>query len=180
MPIRPEFNTMLFNDVFPTSGDFVADIKDTGLPNLVTDISLNTIYYLLFARYGNNPIANLSIEYFKLKVAAVIHQFGPTWEKKMEIQKKLRDLSDDDLLVGAKNIYNHASNPSTTPTTGSLEELDYINDQTTQNVKRGKIEGYERLLELLEDDVTENFIIKFRKLFKTVVEPERTLLYEEI
>jgi hypothetical protein len=73
---------------------------------------------------------------------SVIFQYGPTWEKKLDIQEKLRDLTEAEILAGAKAIYNHAFNPETTPSTASLEELNYINDQNITNYKKSKLEAY--------------------------------------
>ena len=74
-------------------------------------------------------------------------------------------------------MHNHAYNPSTVPSTGSLDELNYINDQNTTNLKKSKMDAYEQLLSLLEVDVTEEFISKFKKCFKVFVAPEEPLLY---
>ena len=41
----------------------------------------------------------------------------------------------------------------------------------------GKLKAYEKLLELLDTDVTGNFISKFKTCFKQFVMPERTWLY---
>lgn len=173
----PRYDTKLFCDIYDNAEDFVADCKDNGIPNLLTDTSLTTLYYLLYAKYGNNPIANFDETQFKYKLFANIFQFGPTWEKKLDVQAKLRALTDEDLMKGSKAIYNHAYNPSTTPSTATLEELTTINDQNTTNYKKSKLEGYALLLELLESDVTGAFLETFCKLFKVVVAPERTHIY---
>ena len=41
----------------------------------------------------------------------------------------------------------------------------------------GKLKAYEKLLELLDSDVTGEFINKFRICFKQFVMPERTWIY---
>lgn len=89
----------------------------------------------------------------------------------------MRALSDDELITGAKTIYNHAFNPNTVPSTAETEELRYINDQNTSHHKRSKLDGYSLLLELLDADVTGDFIAKFAKLFKQFVSPEEHYLY---
>lgn len=45
-------------------------------------------------------------------------------------------------MQGSKVINNHAFNPSGSPTTATLEELTYTNEQTTQNYKKSKLEAY--------------------------------------
>ena len=97
--------------------------------------------------------------------------------KRLEVQKKLRELSDDEILIGSKAIYNHAFNPSVAPSTQNMTELPYINDQNTTNFKRSKLDAYTLLLELLETDVTEEFIDKFRPCFKQFVRPEKPILF---
>lgn len=93
------------------------------------------------------------------------------------MQQNLRNISEDDLLKGSKAIYNHAFNPSAAPTTGTLEEIDYINDQNTTNYKKSKMDAYTQLWELLKTDVTGEFLAKFQKCFKQFVKPERTWIY---
>lgn len=139
---------------------------------------LKILYYLLYGQYGNSVIASSDTEQFKYKVYSIIFMYGPTWCKRLEVQKRLRELNETDLITGGKAIYNHAFNPDTAPSTSTLEELLAINDQNTTNYKKSKMEGYSILLSLLETDVTKEFLDKFKKLFITVVEPELPLWYE--
>lgn len=114
-------------------------------------------------------------------------EYGPTWEKRLDIQKAIRDLSVNyadindptkpSVFWGSKAIYNAAQNPSTEPSTATLEEITYINQQNTTNYKKSPLDGYAMLLELLDTDVTKEFIDKFKVCFKVFVSPERPLLY---
>lgn len=173
----PQYSTELFTDVWEAVEDFMEDYQNVGIPTSISTASAQTLYYLLYAKYGNNPIANRDINQFKYKVFATIYEYGPTWEKRLAIQKKLRDLSDDDLIKGSKAIYNSALNPSTAPSTATLEELEYINSQNTTNYKKSKMEAYAQLWDLLSTDVTTEFINRFRVCFKQFVAPERPLVY---
>ena len=171
------FRNPTFNDVYGDSTTFITAVKESKL-SILDDQSLTTIYYLLYANYGNSVIASSDIEQFKYKVYSTIYMYGPTWAKRLEIQQKLRNLTEEEIITGSKAIYNHAYNPDTRPSTSTLEELLAINDQSTTNYKRSKLEAYNLLLDLLATDVTRDFIDKFKKLFLTVVEPERPLWYE--
>lgn len=220
---------------------------------------------MLYARYGNNPIANYDETQFKYKVFSVIFQYGPTWEKRLSVQETLRGMQIADLLdngsinelyksneagtstgnysnsttsesnggttsTGTVNvktdndvedIKNHAFNPGTAPAQDAYSPLNYINEQnanknvldgeqlTTNNLagssnssaegsesgensgnstraldstrnttmSAGKLKAYEKLLELLNSDVTGEFISKFKICFKQFVMPERTWIY---
>lgn len=180
LSMLPQYSTILFTDVWESVNDFLYDYQNNGIPKTI-DVakSAQTLYYLLYARYGNNPIANRDVNQFKAKVMSIIFSYGPTWEKRLDIQAKLRNLTDDQILVGAKAIYNSALNPSDAPGTGTLEELDYINQQNTTNYKKAPMEAYGQLWELLSIDVTTEFINKFKVCFKTFVMPERPLVYVE-
>ena len=176
----PEYSTMLFTDIWDEASEFVSDYKASGLYNNVakiTDDSASMLYYLLFAKYGNSPIANKDVNQFQYKVFSIIFEYGPTWEKQLAVQKALRDLTVDDIRLGSKAIYNSALNPQTAPSTSTLEELTYINQQNTTNYKKSPLEGYAMLLDLLSTDVTKAFIDKFKICFKTFVTPERPLVY---
>lgn len=171
------YRQVKFTDVWQTAESFVSDYKNNGIETTISDKTATTLYYLLYSRYGNSVLASSDTNRFKYDVWATIFSYGPTWEKRLEIQEKLRDLSDDDLFTGSTQIYNHAYNPGTAPSTNTLDELTAINEQNTSKNKKGKMDAYAMLIALLETDVTESFLDKFKKLFLKVVQPELPLWY---
>lgn len=177
MEMTPMYNTILFTDMYEDAAAFLMDYKDCGIPITISDDSVNTLYYLMYAQYGNSPIANYDINQFKYKVFSIVFQYGPVWEKELEIQNKLVKLSDEELMTGSKQIYNHAYNPSTAPGTDTLQELTYIDKQNTSSVKRSQLDGYALLLSLLDDNITAAFLKRFKNLFKFIVKDEHPLLY---
>lgn len=190
MSFEAKYVNTLFKDIvcvddtkkWDNANDFLSDWKTTvfyttyhaASTDLITDNNIKIIWTLLFARFANSPIANKDDLQFKNKVWSTIFQYAPTWQKELEIQGKLRGMSleSGDLFLGTKMIYNHAYNPSTEPSTASLEELTKIDDQNTTHYKKGVLEGLNYLDDLLKNDVTEAFISKFKKLFKQFVTPD--------
>ena len=166
-----------FTDVYDSVEKFLADYNGVGLPTTISQGSAQTLYYLLYGRYGNDVIASSDINRFKYRLFGIIFQYGPTWEKRLEIQEKLRGLTEDEILTGSRQIYNNAQNPSTEPSTDTTEELQYINEQNVTKNRRGKLDAYAMLMELLRSDVTNEFLTKFKTLFLTVIEPEEPLYY---
>lgn len=175
----PMYNTMLFCEIYSNVDDFILDYSHIGIPQTIKQESIRTLFYLIYAKYGNNPIANHDLNQFKYKIFSIIFQHGPVWEKKMEIQKILQNLNEDEILSGSKTIYNHAFNPGESPTSDEVDELTYINEQNTQKYKKSKTEAYMMLWNMLDSNITDDFLKKFRPLFKIVVYPENPLLYEE-
>ena len=173
------FRTRTFTDIYSTLESFKEDYSTCGIPTTLSDDSLSTLYYLLYARYGNSNIASSDENQFKYKVFSTIFMYGPAWQKRLDLQKKLINLEDDEVVKGTTAIYNTALNPGTQPSTQTLEELNYINSQNTTKYKKSKLEGYASLYSLIETDVTEEFIGKFKKLFITIVEPELPLWYAQ-
>lgn len=160
------YRTRKFTDIFPTVESFEEDYLNNGIPaSFSSDSMIKTLYYLLYARYGNDHIASSDETRFKYSLFSIVFSKGPTWEKKLEIQKILRGLTAEEITEGTKAIHNAALNPSTAPSTAYLEELPYINQQNTTKYKKTKIEGYAILTSLLEDDVTTKFISEFKVLF---------------
>ena len=166
-----------FTDVYDSVEKFLADYNGVGLPTTISQGSAQTLYYLLYGRYGNDVIASSDINRFKYRLFGIIFQYGPTWEKRLEIQEKLRGLTEDEILTGSRQIYNNAQNPSTEPSTGTTDELQYINEQNVTKNRRGKLDAYAMLMELLRSDVTNELLTKFKTLFLTVIEPEEPLYY---
>lgn len=305
----PQYDTKLMTEVWSEASAFLTDYQNAGIPTTISNQNATTLYYLLYAKYGNTPIANYDENQWKYKMFSIIFQYGPTWEKRLDIQTTLRGLQISDLLdngsyrelsshsgsetsskTGSDNntrtlnttekntgtsslantgtdttastgtqsvartgtvgttgetedIKNHAFNPSTAPAQNAYSPLSYINEQhatkndvnstvtnnltdtttndlenqtthnttstTTNDLSRadtgtikddrtisdtvnaenssqnetttvmtaGKLKAYEKLLELLETDVTGAFINKFKVCFKQFVMPERHMIY---
>lgn len=171
------YRTRKFTDIWEEVDAFIDDYNSVGIKPTITEETASTLYYLLYARYGNSHIASSDENQFKYKVFSTIFMYGPTWEKRLEIQQKLREMDEEELRESAKAIYNHSFNPSTAPSTDTLEELSTINDQNVTKHRRSKTDAYALLIGLLETDVTEDFLSKFKKLFLTVVTPELPLWY---
>lgn len=156
MDLIPQYNTKLFSDFYETVNDFCYDYQHVGIPTTISVDNAKTLYYLLYAKYGNSPIANFDETQFKYKLFSVIFMYGPTWEKKLDIQATLRGLTEAQIKTGmtraisntgtvdtsgsntynnltsadsGTDIHNHAYNPATDPSTQTTTELDYINEQ---------------------------------------------------
>lgn len=174
------YRNRTFSQIWDSADAFIADYTGNGIPPIITNERATVLYYLLFARYGNSTIASSDEYQFKMNVFSLVYQYGPTWDKRLDIQSNLRALSIDELQESAKAIYNHAYNPAAAPKTDSTGEhiLDYINDQNVTLHKRSKTDAYALLWSLLRTDVTEEFLTKFRKLFLVVVSPELPLWYK--
>lgn len=176
-----KFDNPRFIDYYPDLESFKNDYENLGIPKVFEDENTITIlYYLMCTRYGYSTVLGYNYEMFRPILFTRIWQYGGTWEKRVKIQEKLRGLgldSDSEIFKGAKTIYNTAFNDSSMPSTQSLEELSYINNQNTTNLKRSTLEGLSALSGMLETDVTEEFLDKFANLFRKIIYSGDTLLY---
>lgn len=175
--MKAMYNTKTFTEIYDDVNDFLDDYSNIGIPTTISNTNATTLFYLLYSMYGNSPIANFDITQFKYKLFSIVFMYGPTWEKRLDIQEKLRELEDDDIIIGSKIIYNHAYNPSNEPSTDSLEALEYIDNQNITNQQKSKMDAYTQLWNLLETDVTRDFINKFKICFKQFALP-RMYIYE--
>lgn len=176
------FRTKSFAQIFPSFDVFEAVYNASGLTiSFSTEegigLTLKHLYLMLYAHYGNSHISYSDENQFIYYMFSIIYQYGPTAIREREIQDRLRGLTDAELTLGGKAIYNHAFNPSSAPSTQTLEELLTINDQNTTNYKKSLMEGYANLMALLKKDVLDEFIHRFRQLFIQVVAPDYPLLY---
>lgn len=145
---------------------------------MASNANLTTVYYLLFARYATTHIISDYPEKFKMSVMSTIFKYGPTWAKRLQIQEKVREMTDDEILKGDIAIYNNAMNPDGPPTTTTWEALKGINSQNVTLRQRGQLEAYALVDTLLRTDVTNEFIEKFNKLFDHVASPGKKLEYD--
>lgn len=166
-----------FSDIYESAEVFFENQKDL-FPNTFSEDNFNMIFYLLYARYGNSQVASTDLNQFNYQIGSTIFMYGPSWLKRLEVQKQIRELNAEDIKIGSKQIINHANNPSTTPTTSTLQELPFINDQMSQTWVKGDVEAYEKLWNMIETDVTKEFIDKFQKFFVQIPVSGIALYYE--
>ena len=176
------FYTRTFGEIFSSKESFIEAYNTCGIEKLCKEQTIGNLFYLLYAEYGVSHIANVMDEnQFVYNLFSIVFMYGPTWEKKLEIQRKVRELSLDpssEIYKGGKAIYNRALNPGKAPGTSSLEELTCINEQNTTNYKKNILEGLANLNALLETDVTREFISRFKHLFIKIAAPNYPTLYK--
>ena len=160
----------LFDEIFENASGFLTEFKASAFAGALTDENVTKLYYLLYARHGNDPIVNNDENQWKYRVWSTIYMYGPTWQRKLELQEALQGLSEEDLRAASVSINNHALNPSTSPSTLEGGILDYINEQTVGKGVRGTAEAYALLQQLLRSDVTIDFLNRFDPLFMPMLE----------
>lgn len=178
------FDNITFSQLWETADDFIESYNITSLPKepYVTDDVLRLVWTLMIGRFADSTIKPYNTYgAFKIRFMSRVWQYAPTWKKRLDIQNKLRELSlepGSEIYEGSKAIYNSAMNPGTQPSTSDTEELNFINSQNTTKYKKSKLEGLALLNDLMENDVTEQFLRRFDDLFKTIIYSGRTLLYK--
>lgn len=189
LPLQGLNATQTFADIYPDSDTFLKEYNATSetFKNPFPDVfsgdasKVVILWSLLTSRYMNSSISNYDETQFKYRLFSIIWQFAPAWQKKLDIQEKLRNLTDDEIITGSKTISDHAFNPSTeveggpNPDSGIIET---INEQNKVRLVKSKLEGYSILWDILKNDVTNDFLAKFKTLFTVIVEPTTKLLYE--
>lgn len=174
------YENRTFSQIFESAEDFTKEYMASGIyedaDNRIEKI--NVLFYLLYSYYGNSVIASYDENRFKYNLFSIIYQYGPSWEAKLKAQKKIRDLLDsEELFTGTVSINNHSLNPSTPPSMDAFEPLATVNNQSAQKWKKSKLEGYAGLMAVLRNDVSAEFLERFRKLFLVIVQPNMPLWY---
>lgn len=167
-------NQKTFTDIWSSFDDMNTDLTTFSFFNPgISDDSLKLAYYLILAKYGDTPINGYRDETrWKLRFFSILKSYGVEWYQKTLIQEEVAKMTTDELQEGGKSIFNTALNPNTTPSTGSLEELNYINSQNTENRKRSKADALTLKWQMLSSDLNEWFVDKFKGLFSKFIAPD--------
>ena len=145
---------------------------------MATKGTMTTLYYLLWARYASSHIRSAYPQQWKMKLMMTVFEYGPTWSKRLEIQEKVRNLSDEEIQKGTIMTYNNAMNPDGAPTTETWDTLQGINSQNKNLYQRGKLDSYAYIDQILKTDVTREFVEKFKKFFDIMASPGMKLDYD--
>lgn len=174
-----------FSEIFPDVDNFINQYKQSGTyqsneNNRLSDDNMSLLYYLLYSRYGNSCIVNDDENIFKYQLWGLVFSYGPAWIKKLELQDKIRALTDADIYKGSETIFNYSAHPGQSPDTATTNPLSGIDQQNRTIYKKGKVDGLANLYALLSEDVTSNFLNRFKKFFQVMIEPEYPLWFEEV
>ena len=167
-----------FEEIWDSAAAFVTAYHNQSLPQELKDETITTLYYLLYGRYGSDCISGTNVRQWEYRFWGMVFQYGPAWEKRLEVQKRVRELSEDDLRDGDLSLNNLAYNPGTAPATTSTEVLQGIAQQNAGIKKRSILGGYSMLESLLATDVSEEFLEHFKDLFKPLLYSGVPYLYE--
>lgn len=179
-----EYETPLFIEMWGTMDNtleekielFKAQWHESGFDmNEIGDADLNRIFLLLYAKYGNNPIAPHSELRFKYDLYGIIFKHGPNWAQKLKIQNWLRT-NPEGIAEASLHITNTGSHP-TTETTGDMTPQMHIGTQSVSGKKKSQLEIYTTVLSLLDDDFTDDFINRFSHLFNPWTAPQPAFRY---
>lgn len=166
-----------FTDLYSDADSFIADYNDVGIPTTISEVNARTLYYLLYARYGNSIISSFDETQFKYQVFSTIYRYGPTWQKRLQIQEQLRTMTDDEIREGTMQINNNALHPGQAPGTDAFEAIKGIDSQSATKYKKDRLTAYANMMSLLERDVTGEFIDKFKYLFRIITQPDGSSLF---
>ncbi len=170
--------TQTLSNIYPTYDDFLNDYMELGIPQRLKNVAfLETIYVLLMGEYASSSIMSFSEDQFRLRLFTLIMSYGPQYERELNLQDTLLRMTDDELQLSSKAIYNTSLHPDQAPTTDTLDELPTINQQNVTKHKRSKLDAYAMLTDLLNADLTKQFIKRFDHLFVRVLRTNQPLFY---
>lgn len=176
--LYPNVPTRTFSEVIPTVSEFLKIFTDYGIPDIITDQDEKAIvYYLLLGEYANSHLKTLDETRFKIKLATTIYSYYPTFKCKDDIQKIIRELTDEQILQDGVMIDNLALNPDQAPPTSSDEALDHVSQQNYSIQKKSILNALNAKYASLHSNMVKSFLDKFKDLFMKVVSTYDYLYY---
>lgn len=177
-----------FCDVWDEAEKFITDFKESKLYRvdntesgevpIVKDENLEMLYFLLYGRYGNSRLASRDTNQFKYTVFSIIRMYGPTWERRLEAQRDIRNLKISELQSGAISTFDVSLNPETI--TPEEAEMEFINQRNKTKNEKSLMDAYIGLDAILKTDVSAYFLDRFSVCFTPFPNTACPLLYEQI
>lgn len=158
--------TPTFSDIWDNAEDFKDEYLSCPLGGSISADNVIKLFYLLYAKHANDHIASTDLNQFKFGVWSTIFKYGSAWEERLDLQAKIKALTDEEIRQGNTQINNHATNPSVEPNVDAFEALPYIDNQNAALVRRNKLEAYASKYNQIVTDVTEEFLAHFKHLFR--------------
>lgn len=181
MSLLPTNNSATFLDIFPKAANLISLPADLEWSLSLTDAQLTKTWQLLTANYGHRALklSQGDVTQWKMRLCSLLEQYGPAYFTRVQLQQDIAALSLDDLREAGRSIINHAYNPNSEPTTATLEELTYINEQNSSGAKLSKADALTLKWKLINTDYTAVYLAMFEPLFSKFTADEPAYWFAE-
>lgn len=161
-----ESSTWYFEDVFPDDVSFSTFLTDYGVI-LPSTIQASNLYTLFLNKYLNCSINFDTKEVFKRRFSLLLNDYLKEYSVNIASKNAMYNLTEDELLIVNTYINNYANNPNY-EVTDVFSELGYISNQNNGINRANKLTAYITYLKSLLPYGNEDFLDRFKKLFKTI------------
>lgn len=151
---------MFYNDFM--SSPFASDIDN----NYYTQQDLFDVFWHLMSVYDESHYNYKTEDKCKLKTFHVVHEYLPIYLKRISLQKRIRDMTDEDLFDSGKQVMKSANTPDTEIDMNTLTTAHYADNIQVQNRQTGKLIALQQQYASIIDNVWDEFIQKFAFMFK--------------
>lgn len=108
--------TQKFSEIYESNEAFVSELSKPPYSDMLNYYDktlggaeyLNLVYLLLYSRYGNWSIASSDVNRFKANLVERLCAYGPTHKKRIKLQEKLRELTEEEIQKGSIDIFKRA------------------------------------------------------------------------
>ena len=159
-------DTWYFEDVFKDDTEFSQYLSDYSI-TLPLTITASNLYNLFLDKYMNCTINFDTQEVFKRRFKILLDDYLKEYATRVAVINKLYGLTDDELLIVNTYISNYANNPNY-ELSDVYTELGYISNQNNGINRMNKLDGYIKYLKTLLPYGNQEFLDRFKKLFKYI------------
>lgn len=156
-----------FLNVYPTVDDFLSEYqKNHFVIEGVSNQELTDVYYSLMSEYMESEFKyRYSIDMIHLALFRTLRDQYPAYKKRLEIQKKIFDLTMEDILSGGIFINSGMDNTDSNNIDPLNTELPYTRTKSLQKRQYSQIDALGRNYASIISGLTADFIESFRDLF---------------
>lgn len=168
--IKKAFLTKTFYEKYPNSTVFLDMWNVSPFKiNTITNEEITEIYNHLVTEYMMSHFKFIEQLQIDLQVAHLIHNYYPNVKKRLELQKQMLTLTDEELAQGGLLIQSDMVNPDTDEITPLGDDLPFTSKKSIQTKKHSKLDRIARQYSLIIDGIYDTFITRFKDLFITLV-----------
>ncbi len=149
-------------EIYPSIEEFDIDKVELSMEEYDT----KRLYRLLMGRYGTSRTRYSNEDQFRMELFMRIDTFYPTVLATLAEQKKLREMTDDELAQAGNNVVNTGAHNTGTTRTDADTGATQLAGQVVSKSKYGKLKTAAGRIELLSAGVENAFLNRFSNMFR--------------
>jgi hypothetical protein len=175
---NPDYNTLKWDDIFTSSAEFIAKVKDVG--GITDETKLTELYDILSLKYVTSYTRYTSEFPFIMGIKRELYVAFPFYLKRKELANEMMEMEIEEIQLGTRQLRNLVdthdepiANASTSPFNDLSTQQEYI------RVTNNKLDAVKEKYQVMSKNYLQGIYAQCDGLFRVILSEDTKILFSQ-